>query len=183
VNSRSNIWIFNAAKIITFSGLASIVRIGPLIVVLIAKIELHVIIGGLGAHTMATNSSASEFPRLRQLSTMSLPKIVLPGQPLGKTSEYSPGQGTHILPSSSNTIYASILGPLTVLPTTSSRTSQLSISRQLSATQQLHTSPLLPKEGNIILGRVTRINIREARVQILVINDLPTMEEFFGVIR
>lgn len=42
---------------------------------------------------------------------------------------------------------------------------------------------LLPKEGNIILGRVTRINIREARVQILVINDVPVMEEFAGVIR
>jgi exosome complex component CSL4 len=28
-----------------------------------------------------------------------------------------------------------------------------------------------------------RINIREARVQILVINDIPTMEEFMGVIR
>ena len=35
----------------------------------------------------------------------------------------------------------------------------------------------------MILGRVTRINIREARVQILVINDIPTMEEFTGVIR
>jgi len=35
----------------------------------------------------------------------------------------------------------------------------------------------------VILGRVTRINIREARVQILVIDDIPTMQEFAGVIR
>ena len=124
-------------------------------------------------------SSKQEFP---------LPTIALPGQPLGPLSVYTPGPGTHLPPSTptsttppSSLNHASILGPTS---TTTARKGPpvLSISRQDATTQQTQTT-LLPKEGNVILGRVTRINIREARVQILVINGVPTMEEFVGVIR
>lgn len=118
---------------------------------------------------------------------MPLPQIALPGQPLGPSSSYIPGPGTHLPPSiqtnssSASMIHASILGP-TVTAQSKKGLPILSISRQETVTQQSQTT-LLPKEGSIILGRVTRINIREARVQILVINDIPTMEEFTGVIR
>ena len=119
--------------------------------------------------------------------TMALPQIALPGQPLGPSSSYTPGPGTHLPPSihanrsPSSIIHASILGPTITTPTKKGLPT-LSISRQETKTQQTQTN-LLPKEGNIVLGRVTRINIREARIQILVINDVPTMEEFIGVIR
>lgn len=119
-------------------------------------------------------------------TTPALPKIALPGQPLGPLSAYVPGPGTHLVPShqihvpTSSILHASILGPTITTPT--AKGPSISISRQQSITHQPQTS-LLPKEGNIILGRITRINIREARVQILVIGDIPVMEDFVGVIR
>ena len=118
---------------------------------------------------------------------MPLPQIALPGQPLGSLSSYKPGPGTHLPPSAlpgsstSSIIHASILGPIVTTPAKKGSPT-LSIFRQDTITQQTQTT-LLPKEGSIVLGRVTRINIREARVQILVINNTPTMEEFAGVIR
>ena len=119
---------------------------------------------------------------------MTLPQIALPGQPLGLSSSYIPGSGTHLPPSSvqqtsspSRMIHASILGPTVTTPAKKGLPT-VSISRQEATTQHTQAT-LLPKEGSIILGRITRINIREARVQILVINDIPTMEEFTGVIR
>lgn len=124
---------------------------------------------------------------------MSLPPIALPGQPLGPISSYSPGAGTH-LPSStihsskppprSTLIRASILGPTVTTPSKKGRPT-ISISRRDAGDQQLtlKSASLVPKENDIILGRVMRINIREARVQILIINDVPVMEEFIGVIR
>jgi exosome complex component CSL4 len=120
-------------------------------------------------------------------SNTPVPPIALPGQPLATLSSYKPGPGTHLPPSAipssspSSIIHASILGPTVTTPAKKGLPS-LSISRQETITQQTQTT-LLPKEGSIVLGRVTRINIREARVQILVINDTPTMEEFTGVIR
>lgn len=120
-------------------------------------------------------------------SNIPLPKIALPGQPLGLVSSYIPGPGTHIppsvipKPSPSSVIRASILGP-TITSAPKKGPPILSISRQEAENQHTQTT-LLPKEGSVVLGRVTRINIREARVQILVINDVPTMEEFTGVIR
>ena len=126
---------------------------------------------------------------LTMMSTpkMAVPPIALPGQPLGPSSSYKSGAGTHIPPShastssSPSTIHASILGP-TITTSAQKGLPTLSVGRQDSASRQNQVS-LLPKEGSVILGRVTRINIREARVQILVINDIPTMEEFTGVIR
>ena len=118
---------------------------------------------------------------------MAVPSIALPGQPLGPSSSYKTGAGTHIPPShpatssSPSTIHASILGPTITTPAQKGLPT-LSIGRQDSASRQNQVS-LLPKEGSVILGRVTRINIREARVQILVIDDIPTMQEFAGVIR
>src|SRR5579859_7524428 len=112
--------------------------------------------------------------------TSPLPTIALPGQPLGPSTQYKSGSGTHLPVTQSNIIHASILGPVSTTPAKKGP-SIVSVTRQ-SETAAAETS-LLPKEGNVILGRVTRINIREARVQILVINDVPVMEEFAGVIR
>ena len=117
-----------------------------------------------------------------------LPQIALPGQPLGSISSYIPGPGTHLPPTvkdnhhpSSKVIRASIVGPTVTTPAKKGL-QNISISRRVQENQETR-SVLLPKEGNVILGRITRINIREARVQILVISDIPTMEEFMGVIR
>jgi exosome complex component CSL4 len=103
----------------------------------------------------------------------------LPGQPLGPSAQYKPGTGTHLPSPQSTVIHASILGPVSTTPAKKGL-STVTVTRQSQTAAQ---TSLLPKEGNLILGRVTRINIREARVQILVINDVPVMEEFAGVIR
>ena len=123
--------------------------------------------------------------------TTPLPAIALPGQPLGPLSSYIPGSGTHLPPSvptnplpPTSTIRASILGLTDTTPGAPRERPTVSISRHETEAQKTKkVASILPKEGNVVLGRVTRINIREARVQILVINDVPTIEDFTGVIR
>ena len=127
-------------------------------------------------------TSGRHFLFLRTMTSIQnppLPTIALPGQPLASSTQYKPGPGTHLPSSNPNTVHASIFGQVSTIPSKKGP-SIISVVRQ---SQTAAPSSLLPKEGNIILGRVTRISIREARVQILVINDVPVMEEFAGVIR
>src|SRR5271169_3557879 len=92
--------------------------------------------------------------KMTSSQTMALPQIALPGQPLGPSSSYIPGPGTHLPPSiqanpsPSSIIHASILGPTVTTPTKKGLPT-LSISRQETKTQQTQTN-LLPKEGSII---------------------------------
>ncbi|KAK5001581.1 exosome 3'-_5 exonuclease subunit ski4 (Csl4), partial [Cryomyces antarcticus] len=138
---------------------------------------------------------------------MALPALALPGQPLGPTSKYTPGPGTHV---QSAQIIASICGPvLTSRPLPSSSTSAagskpskttplplevLSVSRTplpasttaastVGAASAAETSNVLPEVNNIVLARVVRVMARQATVEILVVGDGVVREAFQGVVR
>ncbi|TKA59693.1 hypothetical protein B0A49_10181 [Cryomyces minteri] len=141
---------------------------------------------------------------------MALPTLALPGQPLGPTSKYTAGPGTHV---QSAQIIASICGPvLTSRPHASSSSSStsaagskpskttplplkvLSVSRTplpasttaastVSATSAAETSNVLPEVNNVVLAKVVRVMARQATVEILVVGDGVVREGFQGVVR
>ncbi|KAF2011487.1 hypothetical protein BU24DRAFT_426571 [Aaosphaeria arxii CBS 175.79] len=136
---------------------------------------------------------------------MALPTLALPGQPLGPSSKYAPGPGTHIHESQ---IYASIAGPVTTQaptpstkPQSTSTTSAkptstpaqpslpiLSISRAPSSPHDIlstssASSTVLPSVDSIVLCRVIRLGPRFASVEILAIDDVACRESFQGLIR
>ncbi|TKA23210.1 hypothetical protein B0A50_07603 [Salinomyces thailandicus] len=84
--------------------------------------------------------------------------VALPGQLLGPTTANNAGSGTHLR---SQSLIASIAGPLTSTPSTS-KTNKLptvSIGRPSGA--------LLPEVGTTVIGRITRTNSRQANLSIL----------------
>ena len=85
--------------------------------------------------------------------------VALPGQLLGPTKSNNIGEGTHI---AGDNLYASIAGSLTTTSSTpkpSSKYSSTSITRR--------TGPLLPEVSTIVIGKITRINPRQANLSIL----------------
>jgi exosome complex component CSL4 len=105
--------------------------------------------------------------------------IVLPGQLLNPSAEANPGSGVHVYNSS---LYASIAGPIQISSpkSTKSNTSPTySIPRHGTGA----ASSILPEVDAIVLARVTRLNLRQVTVEILVVNDQVCREAFQGIIR
>ncbi|KAF2489959.1 hypothetical protein BU16DRAFT_553223 [Lophium mytilinum] len=114
------------------------------------------------------------------------------GQPLGPTSKYAPGPGTHIYES---VIHASISGPVvsTHVPPTSTNTNKsskplptLSITRNPPPTSSSFLrggASVLPEVDSIVLCRITRLGARFASAEILVVGELVCREPFSGMIR
>ncbi|KAJ5782698.1 hypothetical protein N7457_004472 [Penicillium paradoxum] len=114
----------------------------------------------------------------------SLPPVAIPGQRLGPTSTYSAGPGTHVQQSF---IYASIAGPVVADPAQphTSTLPTLRVSRVThsngQAASNASVAPLatkskpryntLPAVESIVLARVTRVQKRQATVNILVVLD------------
>lgn len=105
---------------------------------------------------------------------MALPPLALPGQPLGPSTKYTPGPGTHIHASS---LCASLLGPISTTPSSSSSSFHPTLSIQRP------TSNVLPEVESVVLGRVVRLTPRQATVEILVVGDAVCREGFQGIIR
>lgn len=108
---------------------------------------------------------------------MSTAPTTLPGQLLGPTTANNVGEGTHIHGSQ---LYASVAGPLISTPSTSKSAPAptVSITRP--------SGPLLPEVGNIVLGKITRTNPRQATLSILALGETGThvlKEPFPGLIR
>ncbi|MCJ1483453.1 exosome 3'-_5 exonuclease subunit ski4 (Csl4) [Schaereria dolodes] len=134
---------------------------------------------------------------------MSLPTLAHPGQPLGSTSKYTSGPGTHIYASS---IHASLAGPVITTPapsTTTSKTPSSSSSSSISTlpiisiprapyspgayapipSASISSTNTLPTVGSIVLCRVTRIQTRQVTVAIVVVGEDVCADDFAGVIR
>ena len=104
----------------------------------------------------------------------------LPGDPLGPSSKFRPGAGTHLHASQ---LHASLLGPVSrssapPLPTDTpnakpSPNPALTIAAQRNPNSSFvsKSSTTLPEVNTIVLGRVTRLRQREAVVEILVSDD------------
>lgn len=104
---------------------------------------------------------------------MSADPVVLPGTSLGPLSQNTPGAGTHV---ASSTLFASLAGPIV---TEKSRTKGFKSSKVVSIPRPPpatissvpQTSSILPEVDSIVLAKVTRLQQRQATVEILVIYD------------
>ncbi|KAL0633513.1 exosome 3'-_5 exonuclease subunit ski4 (Csl4) [Maublancomyces gigas] len=117
------------------------------------------------------------------------PNIAIPGQPLAFATSYTPGTGVHVF---NDQICASIVGqPQLSTPASPSRKEKdqevkqvLSVLRPASGkSEDVALVNLLPQVGSMVLARVTRINPRQATVEIFVVGDTVSNDEFQGIIR
>lgn len=129
-------------------------------------------------------------------STMAIfPDITIPGQPLASAASYTPGTGVHIF---NDQICASVVGqpqlstPASPPPPTRKEKDQeakevLSVLRPTHGAggknEDVALANLLPQVGSTVLARVTRINPRQATVEIFVVGDTVSNDEFQGIIR
>ena len=93
--------------------------------------------------------------------------LTVPGDYLGVIEEFLPGGGTYI---DDGTIYSSIIGHLLVD----------SHNRKISVYQKTN-SPLIPKEGSVVLGRIVSIYNKNLNIKIFQIRDKPLFNPFNGI--
>ena len=126
---------------------------------------------------------------------------VIPGQSLGSELEYESGVGTYVR---AGNIYASIVGRLSssaaaegggvgssAASSSSSSSSPASASTSSSIKPALVVirsrssdgTPLVPKLGSVVIGRVVRISHIAANLEIFVVDDRSVVEPFNGVLR
>jgi exosome complex component CSL4 len=130
--------------------------------------------------------------------------IAIPGQVLGRASDFIPGPGTHIHESR---LYASVLGPVTTItppkpagpqkrltkitPASPAALPTISVSRDLRASDAEALAKdgkkpkveALPEVDSVVLCKVTRITPRQATVAILVVGETVLEGEWQGLIR
>lgn len=97
---------------------------------------------------------------------MTIKDLVVPGEPLGPTSNNSPGPGTHI---ENSQIHASLLGSPSAKTTTDKALHPL-LSIHPPFAQRTQPAPLLPTVGTPIYGRVTRLTRTHAHISILLLS-------------
>ncbi|TPX20809.1 exosome 3'-_5 exonuclease subunit ski4 (Csl4) [Coccidioides immitis] len=126
------------------------------------------------------------------MGAVPLPSIAIPGQRLADSSSYISGPGTYIR---DNSIYASIPGPIVIQEPVatdpkSKKTRVVTVSRSSTPSTSTIKSPsqpqglallgssnrriplkfnTLPTVGSIVLGRVTRVQRRQATISILLV--------------
>lgn len=130
--------------------------------------RLHVIESGLEGTTDFspsipktsdhTSTSYLRYDGIEQ-RIMSIPAFALPGDHLASSSAYKVGSGTH---ANGPQLFASISGPVT---TTATKKSLPTVS--LSGSSSSSTTAVIPLVGDVVLGRVTRTNPRQATLDIL----------------
>ncbi len=94
-------------------------------------------------------------------------QYVFPGERLGVIEEFIPGTGTYV---ENGNIYSSSLGYL----------SRDEINKEIGILP-LTKSPILPKENDIVIGRVEYLHDKTLTIKISQINDHPVASSFTGV--
>ena len=119
---------------------------------------------------------------------MSIPDVAHPGLLLGPVSKYKSGPGTHIYNSQ---IYASLAGPVLTTPfnafnSTAKKSNSLSSAAAPLPTlsvSRLSSTNTLPQVNSIVICKVTRLQPRQAGVEILVVDDEVCADSWNGVVR
>lgn len=126
------------------------------------------------------------------MSSTTTHSIAIPGQPLGPTSKYLPGPGTHIHESN---LCSSLLGVVHVsqpekAPGPAKRLTKITPlppaelpTISVSRTNVSEKREVLPEVNNVVLCRVIRITPRQAVVNILVCGESVLEAEWQGLIR
>lgn len=94
-------------------------------------------------------------------------QYVFPGERLGVIEEFIPGTGTYV---EDGCIYSSSLGYL----------SRDEINKEIGI-HPITKSPILPKENDIVIGRVEYIHDKTLTIKISQINNHPVTSSFSGV--
>ncbi|KAI4849051.1 hypothetical protein E4T44_03578 [Aureobasidium sp. EXF-8845] len=113
---------------------------------------------------------------------MAISNFALPGDSLASTSTHTPSTGSHVY---NSTIHASLAGPVTSA-TPSKKTPSPTISISSSTSASTSYTAALPSVNDIILGRITRTNPRQATLDILALGPTGTQvlrEPFSAIIR
>ncbi len=92
---------------------------------------------------------------------------MVPGDYLGVTEEFLSGGGTYI---DDGTIYSSTTGHLLV-----------DLDKRKISVYQKPKSPLLPKEGALVIGKIVSIHNKNLNVKIFQIRDKPLFNTFNGI--
>jgi exosome complex component CSL4 len=119
-----------------------------------------------------------------------LPQVAVPGRPLGPTSKYLPGPGTHV---HEGNVVASLLGRVRVsqpakAPGPAKRLTRITAPPPeelptLSVARDDKKREALPDVGNVVLCKVVRIMPRQAIVSIRQVEGTVLDTEWQGVIR
>lgn len=117
------------------------------------------------------SSLFADLPALLPAPSESL-SIVTPGDRIGSTATHSAGAGTYVL---GTTILASVVGALAEETTAEGQ-------RILTVVRERPLSPA-PKVGDVVLGRITKMNTRMAHMDILSVNGAVLSIAAVGVIR
>jgi exosome complex component CSL4 len=94
-------------------------------------------------------------------------KFVFPGERLGVIEEFLPGRGTYV---EEGNIYSSTLGYL-----------RLDKVRKEAQIQSKARTPLTPRPGDVVIGRVTSVQDKTMSIKMFQINDKVMQNEFVGV--
>eukprot|EP01024_Parvocaulis_polyphysoides_P007415 TRINITY_DN12206_c0_g1_i4.p2 TRINITY_DN12206_c0_g1~~TRINITY_DN12206_c0_g1_i4.p2 ORF type:complete len:177 (+),score=13.85 TRINITY_DN12206_c0_g1_i4:142-672(+) len=117
--------------------------------------------------------------------------FVCPGDVLGTTNDFVSGEGTYV---DAEEIRSLLLGVCIKETLTINCDSEMEgqqqqqQQQQQQKTQQLKVSrvgqpPIIPKQGDIVTGKVVRVTPKLAQVQILCVEDSALKNQFEGVIR
>ena len=117
-------------------------------------------------------------------TTSTLPQFAYPGLPLGSSTDYVPGPGTH-LDAPTSTIHASLAGrPILTTPTSAQSTPKkpetskptISVPRLLPSptyapipSANISNTNTLPRVGSVVLCRVVRVRTRQGDVVIMAV--------------
>ncbi|KAJ3444062.1 3'-5' exoribonuclease csl4-related [Anaeramoeba flamelloides] len=102
-------------------------------------------------------------------------QFVITGQRLGQTSQFESGEGTYLHESY---IYSSVCGRLIL-----KESEDLNKKTTLAIQSLRSKTSIQPTVGDTVTGRVSRIRLSSAQIEILCIGDLPLKESFSGIIR
>ena len=107
-------------------------------------------------------------------------QLVIPGQPLGPTSKFSPGPGTHI---ANEQIQSSIVGSTTKTTPTNNRTLPIILTAHPPDSTTSKPAPLLPTVGAIVYARITRLTRQHVHASILAISSTVATHPCRGILR
>ena len=94
-------------------------------------------------------------------------ELVFPGEMLGVIEEFIAGKGTYV---EDGNIYSSIAGQLLINPA----------KREVQIQPRTH-QPLIPREGDILIGKVTNVQEKNLTLRIMQIGNMQLSTSFTGI--
>lgn len=139
--------------------------------------SLQELFAGQAAHNRGSSTTRCNLARR---ASMAVPAFALPGELLAPSASHAAGPGTHV---QNSHLYASLAGPVTSTPGGKKALPILSIG---SSALSPSANAVIPAVGNVVLGRITRTNPRQASLDILALGAAGTQvlhEPFQALIR